>query len=48
MMGDNVTPMVHVCRDCVPSTKCSECQWLAKLLGQEVTLGQISESRADE
>ena len=48
MMGDNVTPMVHVCRDCAPSIRCSECEWLGKLLYQNVTLDKISENRADE
>lgn len=49
MMRDtNVIPMVHVCRDCIPSIKCSECDWLGKLLHQEVTLGEISEVRLED
>ena len=47
MMGNNVTPMVHVCRDCTPSVRCSECEWLGKLLHQEVTLDKISENRLE-
>jgi hypothetical protein len=44
MMNDKVLPMVHVCRDCTPTIKCSECVWLGKLLHQEVTLSQISDN----
>ena len=47
MMGDNVIPMIHVCRDCTPSDKCSQCEYLAKLLHQEVTLDKIAEIRLE-
>jgi hypothetical protein len=33
-MGE-VIPMEHVCRDCLPRSKCSECQWTTHLLEQE-------------
>jgi len=48
MMGDNVMPMLHVCRKCTPSDECSGCEWLAKLLRQEITLDKIAETRVKE
>ena len=47
MMGDKVIPMIHVCRLCTPSDECSGCEWLAKLLRQEITLDKIADVRLE-
>ena len=47
-MGDNVIPMKYVCRDCTPSSSCTKCEWLGKLLDQEIPLHEIAETRLEE